>query len=201
MKQLLRISIIILVGVYISYKTISSLDHEFLFDEEQNVFYGVIATFTFFAVAFFEGKQFVRTKKWNSFIATFVGLTILAGHFLILNSFKQRDNSPSEIYCVTKMNDFNGVSLDFRKDGTYKLTSWSLGADIYRGKFTIKDSIITIDKSKIESCIVSNKFVISQDGEIDSTGKKEKSIYQIDQQGQVINRSTDFRIIDHWKNK
>lgn len=201
MKQLLRISITSVVGLYISYKTISSLDHEFLFDKEQNIFYGVVATITFLTIAFFDRKQFIRTKKWNSFIATFLGLTIVAGHFLILNSFKQRDNSPSQIYCVTKMNDFNGVSIDFRKDGTYKLTSWSLGADVYRGKFTIKDSIITIDKSKIESCIVSNRFVIRQDGEIDSTGKQEKSIYQIDEQGQVINRSTDFRVIDDWKNK
>ena len=201
MKQLLKISIIILVGLYLSYKTISSIDHPFLFDEEQNIFYGAVASITFLAIVFFDRKQFVRTKKWNSFIATFVGLTILVGHFLILSSFKQRDNSPSQIYCVTKITDFNGVSIDFRKDGTYKLTSWSLGADIYRGKFTIKDSIITIDKSKIESCIESEKFVIRQDGEIDSTGKQEKSIYQIDKQGQIINHSVDFRIIDDWKNK
>ena len=152
-------------------------------------------------IAFFDKKQFSKTEKWNSFIATFIGLAILVVHFLVLSSFKQRDNSPSQIYCVTKISDFNGVSIDFRKDGTYKLTSWCLGANIYRGKFTIKDSIITIDKSKIESCIVSNKLVIKQDGEIDSTGKQEKSIYQIDQQGQVINRSTDFRIIDDWTNK
>ena len=201
MKQLLRISVISLVGLYISYKTISSLDHEFLFDKEQNTFYGIVATITFLTIAFFDAKQFIKTKKWKSFLATFIGLAIFAGHVLVLTSFKQRDSSPSQIYCVTKMNDFNGVSIDFRKDGTYKLTSWSLGADFYRGKFKLKDSIITIDKSKIESCIVSDRFVIRQDGEIDSTGKQEKSIYQIDTKGQVINRSIDFRIIDDWKNK
>jgi hypothetical protein len=189
------------VGLYISYKTISNLDHEGLFDKEQNIFYGIVATITFLTIGFFDKKQFSKTKKWNSFIATLIGFTILVGHFLVLSSFKQRDNSPSEIYCVTKITDFNGVSIDFRKDGTYKLTSWCLGADIYRGKFTIKDSIITIDKSKIENCIVSNRFVIRQDGEIDSTGKQEKSIYQIDQQGQIINRSTDFRIVEDWNNK
>lgn len=201
MKQLLRILIICLVGLCISYQTISNLDHEDLFDKEGNIFSGIIAAITFFIIAYFDKKQFYKTKKWQSFLATFIGIAILVGHILILNSFKQIDNSPSQIYCVTKTTDFNGVSIDFRKDGTYKLTSWSLGADIYRGKFTIKDSIITIDKSKIENCIVSNRFVIRQDGEIDSTGKQEKSIYQIDQQGQAINGSTDFRVVDDWKNK
>ncbi len=190
-----------MVGLYISYQTITNLDHEDLFDKEGNIFYVVIATITFLTVAFFDKRQFSKTKNWKSFSATLIGLTIIVGHFLVLHSFKQRDKSPSQIYCVTKISDFNGVSIDFRKDGTYKLTSWSLGADIYRGKFTIKDSIITIDKSKIENCIVSNRFVIRQDGEIDSTGKREKSVYQIDQQGQVINRSTDFRIIEDWKNE
>ena len=165
-----------LVGLYISYHTISNLDHEDLFDKEGNIFYGIVATIVLLLVFTFEKRLYSDTKKLNSFIATFIGLTIILGHFLILSSYKQRDKIPSQIYCVTKISDFNGVSIDFRKDGTYKLTSWSLGADIYRGKFTIKDSIITIDKSRIENCIVSNRFVIRQDGEIDSTGKQEKSI-------------------------
>ena len=190
-----------LVGFYISYQTISNLDHEDLFDKEVNIFYGIVAAITLLLVFAFEKRLYSETKKLNSFIATFIGLTIILGHFLILSSYKQRDKTPSQIYCVTKITDFNGVSIDFRKNGTYKLTSWSLGADIYRGNFTIKDSIITIDKSRIENCIVSNRFVIRQDGEIDSTGKQEKSIYQIDQQGRIINRSTDFRVVDDWNNK
>lgn len=196
LKQLLRITIISSVGLYISYHAISGINHEDLFDLEENIFYAVVAAFTFLAIALLDNQQFSETGKRSSFLATFIGLTIFVGYLIVLSSFKQSDNSPSQIYCVTKYNDFNGVSIDFRKDGTYKLTIWSLGTDVYRGKYTIKDSIITIDKSKIESCIVSNRFVIRQDGEIDRDGKQEKSIYQIDQKGQVINRSIDFRIIE-----
>ena len=201
MKQLLRISIISLVGLYISYQVITNLDHEAIFEEGKNIFYAIIASITFLIIVLLDARQFDRTKKWKSFAATFFGMAILAGHFLILHSYNQRDNSPSQIYCVTKITDFNGISIDFRKDGTYKLTNWCLGADIYRGAYSIKDSIITIDKSKNENCIGSNRFVIRQDGAIDSAGKREKSIYQIDQQGQIIEHSADFRIIDDWKQR
>src|SRR6185295_7110522 len=105
----------------------------------------------------------------------------------------------SKLYCVTKQNDFNGVSIDFREDGTYKMTSWSLGADYYRGTYTMKDSIITLDKSKIENAIVSNRLVVRPEIEIyekDSFPGKDtvyqKSIYQIDENGKVISGATDF---------
>ena len=201
MNQLLRIAVISLAGLYLSYQAITSLDHEFIFDGAVNTFFGIIAAITFLTVALLDTRQFDRTKNLSSFAATFIGVVIFIGYLLVLNNYKQRDNSPSQIYCVTKMNDFNGVSIDFRKDGTYKLTSWSIGADIYRGKYTIKDSIITIDKSKIENCIVSNRFVIRQDRAIDSTGKRDRSVYQIDEQGQVVKHATDFRIIEDWKEK
>lgn len=193
--------LVCVVGLYISWQTLSSLDTEDLFDKEQNIFYVLVASIIFLVALYFDTKQFKNTKKWTSFLATICGLTITFLHFFLLEKFREKDNVQSQIYCVTKITDFNGVSIDFRKDGTYKLTSWSLGADIYRGKFTIKDSIITIDKSKIESCIVSNRFVIRQDGEIDSLGKREKSIYQINEQGRRIDNSIDFRVIDDWKKK
>jgi hypothetical protein len=200
LKQLFRILIIALAGCYISYQTIPQLNHEDLFEHEGNIFYGVVAAIIFLIVLFFDTKQFRQTKKWKSFVATFIGISILIGHFMVLHSLKQIDNSPSQIYCVTKMNDFNGVSIDFRKDGTYKLTSWCLGADIYRGKYSIKDSIITLDKSTIENTIISDRLLMRQDGDIDSSsGIRERSIYQIDKQGQIINASTDFRVVDNWQ--
>lgn len=172
-----------------------------IFDDEQNHIYGFVAICIFIVVLLFDIRQFKKSKKWASFTSSVIGLTIAFGLFTTLYILKQRDNSPSKIYCVTKMNDFNGISIDFREDGTYKLTSWSLGADIYRGKYKIKDSIITIDKSKIENAITSKRFVIRQDGEIDSSGIQEKSVYQIDDQGQLIKQSVDFRVIDKKKTK
>ena len=197
----MRILVISAVGIYTSYRAIAQLDHQNLFDQQVNAFYALIAAITFLVIFLSDKRQFKRTRNWRSFIASFIGVIIFVGHFLVVYTLNQRDKSPSEIYCVTKINDFNGVSIDFRKDGTYKLTSWCLGADIYRGKFTIKDSVIIIDQTKIENVIVSNKFVIRQDGELDSTGKREKSVYQVDQQGQVINRSADFRVIDGWNDR
>lgn len=197
MKQIARILTVIIVGLCISYYEISALDHIGFFVEIENIILGIASLFVFITVAYFDKLQFRRTKKWYSFIATLCGLFILSGYFFVIQYLKKKDSSPSQIYCVSKMMDFNGISIDFRKDGTYKLTSWSIGADIYRGNFTLKDSIITIDKSKIENAIVSNRFVIRQDGDIDSKGEKKKSIYQIDLQGRIISGSEEFRVIDN----
>jgi hypothetical protein len=43
--------------------------------------------------------------------------------------------------------DINGFSLEFRKDGTYKFCNYSiLGGKYFRGKYLMKDSIITLEK-------------------------------------------------------
>ncbi|MBS1732967.1 MAG: hypothetical protein JST02_06695 [Bacteroidetes bacterium] len=201
MKRNFRILLSYIVGIFISYRLISTANHEDLFASLGNIFYGIIWLVTILIVLFFDNKEFKETKKWLSFLATFISIIIFTGYLFIFNNIKYNDKAPSLIYCVTKISDFNGISIDFRKDGTYKLTSWGLGAEIYRGKFTIKDSIITVDKSQIENNIISSRFVIRQDGDIDSIGRQEKSIYQIDQQGKVINQSADFRVIENWKNK
>ena len=93
------------------------------------------------------------------------------------------------------MKDFNGVSIDFRKDGTFKLMSWCLGADYYRGSYTITDSIIIIKDDGGENVLQSNRLLIRSDGEKDSFGNIERSIYQITQDGKIMEGTTAFRVI------
>lgn len=141
-------------------------------------------------------KEYTRVKNLTAFIPTALGVFISIGLLTTIFILQQRDKSPTKLYCVSKIVDFNGVSIDFREDGTYKLTSWCLGADYYRGSYTMTDSIITLDKSTIEKVIESNRLLIRQDGVTNRLGNKEKSIYQIGEDGQVIRNAIDFRVLD-----
>jgi len=198
-NKIFRSALIAVTGLFICFQFICRIDHEFIFD-----FIILFAVATGAAIIFMwtiskDRKEYSRSKKLVDFAPTFIGSAILLGLLTTIFILNQRDNSRSKLYCVTKQNDFNGVSIDFREDGTYKMTSWSLGADYYRGTYTMKDSIITLDKSKIENAIVSNRLVVRPEIEIyekDSFPGKDtvyqKSIYQIDENGKVISGATDF---------
>ena len=55
--------------------------------------------------------------------------------------------------------DINGFSLEFRKDGTYKFCNYSvLGGKYFRGKYLLKDSIITLDRNNIDDVIIQGGF-------------------------------------------
>lgn len=107
---------------------------------------------------------------------------------LILNI---RDNSRVIIYAVYD-GDFNGAWFEFREDGTYKYVDHAgIGADITRGNYQIKDSIITLDKNKIGNMIVSNTLIIREENYGNS---KYKVLYQINKNNIIINRNFKFLI-------
>lgn len=199
MKRIFKIIVMLSVGAYLNFYIVDKADHDFIFDDIINLALGAASIGLFVLIFLSDKKQYRKIKSRAAFIPTVTGLfaavSLLVTHLLLL----QMDKSPSKLYCVTKITDFNGVSIDFRKDGTYKLTSWCLGADVYRGLYTIKDSIITLDKNNINNFIESNKLLIRQDGETDSLGNRERSIYQIDKNGQVIKTGNDFRVIENTK--
>ena len=78
--------------------------------------------------------------------------------------------------------------------GTYKFVDHAgIGADITRGNYEIKDSLITLDKSKIGNVIVSNKLAIRDENYGDS--EKIKLLYQIDEKHSIIKK--DFKFLIH----
>ena len=196
MKRLFRIIIILIVGSFVYQRIIHQADHEDIFDPEITVLICAVVLVTFFCILFYDRKEYISSKKWQAFIPTTLCILSAINLFATLFHLQQLDKSPSTLYCVSKVVDFNGVSIDFREDGTYKLTSWSIGADFYRGSYKITDSIITLDKSSIERVIKSDRLVIRMNEEKDSKGNQEKSIYQIDKNGNVIGNVVDFRVLD-----
>ena len=188
----IRICFIVVVGIFAIWYYTRTIDHSFVFDFIPDIFVSIISIVVF-AFVFIKDRKYYRIDKdVFSFLPTCIGVLLSTCFFIILYIQYQKDISPNNFRCRSKMIDFNGVWLDFKTDNTYKLTNWTiLGEYYYRGKYTIKDSIITLDKSFIDAIIVSNKLVIRKEMTINPNDTL-SSVYQIDETGKQINGAEDF---------
>jgi hypothetical protein len=119
------------LGLIIGYQAIWAIDHTALMDGLIDFGLVFAATMVFIWTIFRDRETYQQTKVWTAFLPTITGLGIGIGIGITFYTFSLRDKSPSQLHCVTKMTDFGGISIDFRKDGTYKLTNWSLEAQTF----------------------------------------------------------------------
>lgn len=162
--------------------------------------FGFVFIGLFIYNVFLDRKEFRVTKFKTSFAPTIVGSILLISFFIAQLLLHSRDNSK---LIIQANNDggFNDCGFEFREDGTYKFFNGSgLGVDYYRGNYTIKDSIITLDKSGIDNVIKSNRLIIRDLATYNSISKV---IYQIDKDNKIIDNDLDFIIneynITKWK--
>lgn len=185
----LRTFIIAASGLLLSCVLVQQVDHRDVFDNEIDIALGTFVAIVLVRAVWKDSRDFVRTRRLSSFIPTITGLVIGVGLVGVLWLYDLRDRSPVRWSVVTTETDFNGVSIDFRVDGSYKLTSWCLGADYYRGRYLVRDSIIVLDQSRIERIIESDQLLMRCDG------KAGVGVYQLDGNGQVIRNAVGFRLI------
>lgn len=190
---------LILIGLLISYRLVRQVDHDFIFDNLINSVIVIVGITVLVWNIIKDMEDFKQNRLWKAFLSSIAGFSIIIVLSATLFLLRLRDRSPVKMNCVAKIVDFNGVSIDFRVDGTYKLTSWCLGSDNHRGQYIMHDSVILLDKNEIGAIIKSNKLLIRADGEKDSLGNIEKSVYQMDENGQIIAHAIDFRIINKRK--
>ena len=190
-NKIFRIVLVSVTGLFISYQFIKRIDHTFIFDFIPEIFFGILGLWVFVWAFFRDKKAFSKSRNSFDFLSTFVGGILLTGLLTTLYILNQRDNSPSKLFCVTKIIDFNGVSIDFREDGTYLLQNGTVyGGDDYRGDYTREGSIITLDKSDIGDIIKSNRLMVVEETKDSQFSPKE--VYQIDSTGQIIDGAEDF---------
>ena len=199
LKSRIRVLVISLLGIVIFYRKIGEIDNTFIMDSIIN--FGLEFIFIVFLIwtIFKDRNDYRKNNIWTAFLPTIIGFIIIIGFESTLYIFDLRDKSPVKFSCVSKIVDFNGVHIDFREDGTYKLDNYCFGSNFYRGKYSMHDSTITLDKSNIDKVIESDRLLIRADGDKDSNGIVIKSIYQIDKQGKVINGAVDYRILENPK--
>ncbi|WP_262152193.1 hypothetical protein [Chryseobacterium foetidum] len=185
---------LVIIGFYYNFWRIKNADTEMIFQE---IFFGFLLFLFLIFLGFSLNKDFKKfkiSKSWKSYFPSLIGLLILVSFGVTSLVLDMRDNSPTIIHAGYD-GDFNGAWFEFREDGTYKFVDHAgIGADITRGNYQMKDSIIILDKSTIGNVIVSNKLAIR----IDSTG--EKKMFQIDEKHSVVNDKFKLIINDNIEN-
>ena len=163
---------------------IISYEEEFIFDFEILFFIGVLFI-VFFIITIYRGiKNFRIANRPIELLPMLLGLIFVFVFLGILYKNERIDSSP----IVLRANydgDINGFSLEFRKDGTYKFCNYGvLGGKYFRGKYLLKDSIITLDRNNIDDVIKSNQLAIRKISE--NYNGREYKIVQINKNHQRI---------------
>lgn len=123
---------------------------------------------------------------------------------IVLHLYQDNKINSSTLIRAFYDGDYNGFSIDLKENGNYIMANGSgLGQSYFYGKYSIKDSIITLDKSNIDKVIRTNKLVIRTVTNIfqqDTIEGEDTTyadwIFQIDKNGKVIDKDFRFRVTD-----
>lgn len=193
LSPLSRIALASFVALLVLLRFVGFTDHENTIEGLISIVLKVVAISVFIFILYKDQKKYGETKNRLDLLPTIIGiLTIL---ILIGDAYrlKLKDSSPAKIEC-TGVNGIADYTIYFRNDGTYKLTVHDIEqVDHYRGKYTIKDSTITLDHAPVGTAIMSNKLVITRKRMAD-TDSVITAVCQADSSGKVIADATYFSV-------
>jgi hypothetical protein len=191
MKILLRLIPILIVGLFLDHIIIVDSNSSFIFTGMMFGFVGIIFLLLFCWVLYRDKKLYRTTSNKLNFTPTITGLLLIVSFFVTNYTLSLRDKSPILLKAGYD-GGYNGAWFEFREDGTYKFSNSSgIGVDYFRGKYSITDTIIILDKMNIDNVIQSNKLVIRQNPSLTSPTKE---IYQINDNHIVIDKNFVFII-------
>lgn len=184
---------IIIIGFYYNLWRIQNADTEMVFQEFVYAFLLLLFLIFFGFTVNKDLKKYHISRSLTSFIPSVIGFLILISFAVNAFVLSLRDNSHVLIQ-ASYDGDYNGAWFEFREDGTYKFVDHAgIGADITRGNYEIKDSLITLDKSTIGNVVVSNTLLFREENYGDS---KFKVLYQINKNHIIINPNIKFLVND-----
>jgi hypothetical protein len=99
-------------------------------------------------------------KKVSFFLPTLVTVLCISGLFGFDQYLKHQDKTPTVLYASKVYSGLSTISIDFRENGTYRCEKGGLFGDTYytRGRYTIKDSIIQLDKSNLYDLVKTDRL-------------------------------------------
>lgn len=197
----IRITLLAFLGFGFTYKHYQTLEMDFFLD---HIFLFLLAL-TGFPVLIYstwkDTKAYTGTRKLSSYIPSVIGILFIVVNILFHHYGQRKKYSPT---LISGFNDggYNGFGVDFKTDGSYVMTNGGgLGVSYFYGTYSIKDSIITLDRSDIDNCIKTNTLVIRtvhyyiRDC-IELAKSKANYITQIDSRGNEIDPDFRFRVTE-----
>ncbi|WP_027002324.1 hypothetical protein [Hugenholtzia roseola] len=205
-NKILRTILVTVFGAWFAYKLYQTYQDDFFLDGIILLIIALIGLLVLIWTIRKDLKAFQTSQKLTSYLPTFIGLLFILANIGLFYYQNNKINTPTLIRAFYD-GDFNGFSVDFKKNGNYVIANGSgLGQRYFYGTYTLKDSLITIDKSSISTCIKTNKFVIRTENyypkdNIHLIKSKANYITQIDEKGNEIDREFRLRVIEDSRNE
>jgi hypothetical protein len=204
-NKILRIILLTIFGTWFAYKLYQTAQDDFFLDGVILLVIAFVGLLIFILTISKDIKEFKTSHNWSSFLPTSIGLLFILTNIGLFYYQDSKTNSPT---LISGFNDggLNGFSVDFKTDGNYIMANGSgLGQSYFYGTYSIKDSVITIDKSNIDNCIKTNKLVIRTENyfpkdSIDLLKPKANYITQVDNNGNEIDKGFRFRVTEDNRN-
>lgn len=187
----IRLVLILIIGGILTYFVYQSQFHTFFFEDIFKPFFFVVATLILVWTTLTDFKIYKVKKATQNFTLTLLCL-IYISIILILYIKNQSAFNKETLLRVFYDGDFNGTGIDFKTDGMYIFDSSAIGvSNYYYGTYKILGNKITMDKDQLEN-LENLKYL-----EIKAKEKEQTDLYlyQIDSIGNLIPKSTKFRVI------
>ena len=192
MKEKLKLFTLTTCGILFACILYQSYHFDNIFQIFFYIIFGGIGLFLLFNGIFNEVEKYKKTTKLKSFTLTFVGIILVILNCGIFSFYEMKLNAQTLVKTENKV-----VYADFKRNGEYIIKSGSWASKKYfYGNYSIKDSIINLDRKEFDNILISNKFVIRKIASVSSKNRKceEKNyLVQLDQNGMEIkNKVVDF---------
>jgi len=187
-----KIFTLIISGILFAYILFQSYHQDNIFQIFIYPIIGGIGLYTFYKGYFDDIKRYEKTKKLKSYSITIIGLFLVILNLGIVSYYEIKLNSKTLFKVVN-----HGVYGDFKKNGEYiiKSGSWASRKHFY-GKYSIIDSLITIDRKKFDDVLITDKFVIRNISNVfgeNDNGKTKKYLIQLnDNNKEIKNRLSGY---------
>ncbi len=205
--------LILLLWLACIYKLYVDFDREYLFDSLLHNALIIIASIVSAFAINSDYSQYSQQKKIISFFPSLTAVLCIVGLLLTTYLLKRQDQTRTIYYAVRNTGGLGQITLDFRENNTYKLGRHHfMSANYQRGHYTIKDSVIYLDKSYAAEQIMSDRFLFKENPNFDSTKKgnvlkilfgtpeddvKAKTVlYQINHNGQTMDLTISFKVVE-----
>lgn len=161
----------------------------FAFDTELDIIcWGIVGLFSIWPVF----QQFLKTGTLDNLSqASKISLGVLVATILAVSGMsinRQQYFNQKSILKIAKGADFNGVSMDFKADGTYIFNSYSIGANYLYGSYTIRENHIHLQPDETTKSPISERLLIT------AGGNGEKMVVEVDEMGVELERGTRFQV-------
>jgi hypothetical protein len=193
--RLLRLILILIIGGLLTNLTLK-LKYGDYFGE--SLIWSVlilIGVFVFVQTLLKEIKLYKTENKIKSFSLTFIGLLFI-GIILTIDIKIQNDFNKPTLLKVFYNGDYNGIGIDFKTNGTYIFDNSAIGmSNFYYGTYKIEGNKITLDRDKIDNLNNLRNLEIKEKEINSATGtEKELYLFEVDKNGNNIDRATEYRV-------